>query len=101
MDNMEKLREKRIAELTKTIEYHNNLYYNQDDPEISDFEYDKMLRELENLEEEFPELKRPTLRQTRSAAAQAKSFRPLSTLCRWKACTTAFRTTSCAILTAR
>ena len=34
----------RVAELTKTIEYHNNLYYNQDDPEISDFEYDMLLR---------------------------------------------------------
>ena len=41
--------EKRIAELSKTIEYHNNLYYNQDEPEISDFEYDILLRELENL----------------------------------------------------
>ena len=48
----------RVEELTKTLEYHNNLYYNQDAPEISDFEYDKMLRELENLEEEFPSLKK-------------------------------------------
>lgn len=50
----------RIKELTEQLEYHNNLYYNQDDPEISDFEYDKLLRELENLEEEFPTLKSPT-----------------------------------------
>ncbi len=49
----------RIEELTKQLEYHNNLYYNKDEPEISDFEYDKMLRELENLEEEFPQLKSP------------------------------------------
>ena len=49
----------RIEELTKLLEYHNNLYYNQDEPEISDFEYDKMLRELENLEEEFPQFKSP------------------------------------------
>ncbi len=48
----------RVEELTKTLEYHNNLYYNQDSPEISDFEYDKMLRKLENLEEEFPSLKK-------------------------------------------
>lgn len=51
--------ESRIKELTKQLEYHNNLYYNKDEPEISDFEYDKMLRELENLEEEFPSLKSP------------------------------------------
>ena len=44
--------QKRIAELSGIIEYHNNLYYNQDEPEISDFEYDMLLRELENLEDE-------------------------------------------------
>lgn len=53
------LAEKRVQELTKQLEYHNNLYYNMDEPEISDFEYDKMLRELENLEAEFPQLKSP------------------------------------------
>ncbi len=47
----------RAEELRQQIEYHNNLYYNQDSPEISDFEYDKMLRELENIEEEYPQLK--------------------------------------------
>lgn len=48
---------KRVEELTKEIEYHNNLYYNQDEPEITDYEYDMLLRELEQLEEEFPNLK--------------------------------------------
>ncbi|MBE6734346.1 MAG: NAD-dependent DNA ligase LigA [Ruminococcaceae bacterium] len=47
----------RVAELRRLIEYHNDRYYNKDNPEISDFEYDMLLRELENLEEEFPELK--------------------------------------------
>ncbi len=61
----EKQAEKRITELRKQLEYHNNLYYNKDNPEISDFEYDMMLRELENLEQEFPGLKSdlsPTVR---------------------------------------
>ena len=49
----------RAEELRKEITYHNNLYYNKDNPEISDFEYDKMLRELENIEEEFPSLITP------------------------------------------
>ncbi len=49
--------ESRIRELEKTIEYHNNLYYNNDAPEISDMEYDKLLRELEDLEKQFPEYK--------------------------------------------
>lgn len=47
----------RAQELRRLIEYHNDRYYNQDSPEISDFEYDMLLRELENIEEEFPELK--------------------------------------------
>ena len=46
----------RVEQLTKEINYHNNLYYNQDNPEISDFEYDMLLRELESLEDEFPML---------------------------------------------
>ena len=45
----------RIAYLQKTLEYHNDKYYNQDAPEISDFEYDALLRELEVLEQEHPE----------------------------------------------
>lgn len=49
--------ESRIRELEKILEYHNNLYYNDDAPEISDMEYDKLLRELEDLEKQFPEYK--------------------------------------------
>ena len=45
---------KRIQELSDTIRYHNRLYYNNDAPEISDFEYDAMMRELIALEKEFP-----------------------------------------------
>ena len=36
--------------------YHNHRYYDLDSPEISDYEYDMLLRELENIEAEFPEL---------------------------------------------
>ncbi|MBR3720150.1 MAG: NAD-dependent DNA ligase LigA [Clostridia bacterium] len=46
----------RIEELRKVIEYHNKRYYDDDDPEISDFEYDMLNNELKNLEKEFPEL---------------------------------------------
>ena len=45
----------RIEELKKELNYHSKKYYVDDDPQISDFEYDKMLRKLENLEEEYPE----------------------------------------------
>ena len=47
---------KRYEELVKTIEYHNDRYYNQDDPEISDYEYDMLMRELKQIEKEYPEL---------------------------------------------
>ena len=46
---------KKIAELSKLIEYHSEKYYIDDAPEISDYEYDKMFYELVALEEEFPE----------------------------------------------
>lgn len=47
---------KRVSQLTKEIRHHNELYYNQDSPEISDFEYDALTRELKALEKEYPEL---------------------------------------------
>lgn len=46
----------RIQELKKQIEYHSNLYYNEDNPEISDYEFDMMMRELKKLEQENPGL---------------------------------------------
>ena len=47
---------KRLKELTEIIRYHNELYYNQDAPEIEDFEYDALMRELKAIEKEFPSL---------------------------------------------
>ena len=47
---------KMIRELIKVIKYHNELYYNQDAPEIEDFEYDALMRELKAIEKEYPEL---------------------------------------------
>ena len=48
----------KIESLSDTLKYHNRKYYIDDAPEIEDFEYDRMLRELEELESEFPELKK-------------------------------------------
>ncbi len=47
----------RIEELRKEVEYHAKRYYDDDKPEISDFEYDMLMVELRNLEKEFPEYK--------------------------------------------
>src|SRR6266404_1695041 len=49
----------RIAELRQKLEYHNYLYYVKDSPEISDAEYDRMFRELLELETAHPELASP------------------------------------------
>lgn len=46
---------KKYEELKKTIEYHNDRYYNQDDPEITDYEYDMMMQELKKMEKAHPE----------------------------------------------
>ena len=47
---------KRIEELHKLTEYHAKKYYDDDNPEISDFEYDMLMLELRNLEKQFPDL---------------------------------------------
>ena len=48
--------QEKYTKLRNEIEYHNNLYYNEDKPLISDMEYDVLMRELKQLEQEYPEL---------------------------------------------
>lgn len=48
-----------MAELTEKLEYHTHKYYVENSPEISDFEFDGMLRELQDLEMVYPELASP------------------------------------------
>lgn len=52
--------QERIENLRKLITYHSKRYYENDAPEISDFEYDKMFEELKSLEEAHPEFYSPT-----------------------------------------
>lgn len=52
---MSKKIKERYDELKKQIAYHANKYYNEDDPEISDFEYDMLMLELKNIELQNPE----------------------------------------------
>lgn len=47
---------KRVKELRAIIEKNNRLYYDQDAPELEDFEYDALTRELKELEAQFPQL---------------------------------------------
>ena len=43
-----------LEELRETVRYHSRKYYTEDDPEISDREYDMLYRRLEDLEARFP-----------------------------------------------
>jgi DNA ligase (NAD+) len=65
---------KRIAELRKIIEYHNKRYYQQDAPEISDAEYDRLMRELQDLENSYPDQYSATSPTQRVGAAPLAKF---------------------------
>lgn len=66
--------EERIAWLRRELEYHNYRYYVLDDPEISDAEYDALMRELERLEEKYPGLKTPNSPTQRVGAPPLEEF---------------------------
>ena len=65
---------KRIEELRKQINHHNYLYYALDAPEIPDAEYDRLLRELQQLEQQYPELVTPDSPTQRVGAAPLETF---------------------------
>ncbi len=77
---------KRIAELAETIREHDHRYYVLDQPTISDAQYDRLFRELQALEEEFPDLRppdSPTLRVgggLREAFKKVRHVAPLGSL---------------------
>lgn len=69
---------KRIESLREQLHYHNYRYYILDDPEISDSEYDLLFRELQHLEEDWPELltsDSPTMRVGAEPASEFTSYR--------------------------
>jgi len=64
----------RAAELRELINHHNHLYYVLDSPEVSDAEYDRLLRELEEIEQAHPDLVTPDSPTQRVGAAPAEAF---------------------------
>ncbi len=64
----------RVARLRDEINYHNYRYYVLDDPEITDAEYDRLLRELQELEEKYPELVTTDSPTQRVGATPLKEF---------------------------
>jgi DNA ligase (NAD+) len=66
--------QKRIEELRQQLNYHNNRYYVLDSPEISDEEYDGLMRELRKLEAEYPQLLTSDSPSQRVGAAPVESL---------------------------
>jgi DNA ligase (NAD+) len=65
---------KRVEKLREEIEYHNYRYYILDQPEISDAQYDRLMRELEKLEEQYPEHRSPNSPTQRVGATPLEAF---------------------------
>jgi DNA ligase (NAD+) len=67
----------RLTELREAIHHHDYLYYAEARPEISDAEYDALMRELRELEAAFPELVAPDSPTQRVAGQPVEAFRPV------------------------
>ena len=67
--------QKEMQQLTEQLLYHARRYYNEDAPEISDFEYDKMQVRLRQLEAEYPQFARPDSPTKRVIGAVLEGFR--------------------------
>ena len=76
MDSIKAL--EKIKELSEILRYHNKKYYIDDSPEIEDFEYDALMRQLEDLEEQFPEHKREDSPTQMVGGAALKLFTPVT-----------------------
>ena len=68
--------QREIRRLSDQLYHHNYRYYVLDDPEIDDFAYDDLLRELQQLEREWPDLARPDSPTQRVGAPPSDAFRP-------------------------
>ena len=66
--------QKRIDELCESIDYHRKKYYLEDSPEITDDAFDALMHELQALEAEFPQFKKPTSPTTRVGGYVADKF---------------------------
>lgn len=67
--------EKRVRQLRKEIEYHSHRYYVLDDPAITDEEFDRLYKELEELEKQYPETITPDSPTQRVGASPARELR--------------------------
>jgi DNA ligase (NAD+) len=65
---------KKIEDLSRQINHHNDLYYQKNTPEISDYEFDQLLEQLIQLENQFPELRLPDSPSQRVGGTITKEF---------------------------
>jgi len=65
---------KRVEELRELIHYHDHKYYVENNPEISDYEYDQLMRELKELEEKYPSLRTPNSPTQRVGGEPVEGF---------------------------
>ena len=72
----------RIKELTEVLKHHSHMYYDLDSPEISDFEYDRLIHELIALEEKYPEHKVPDSPTHRVGGNASNKFTPVEHIVR-------------------
>ncbi len=64
----------RVEKLREEIHYHDYKYYVENNPEISDYEYDKLMRQLKELEDKYPSLKSPTSPTQRVGGMPVEGF---------------------------
>ena len=69
---------KRIETLTSELQQHNYNYYVLSNPTISDFEFDKLLKELERLEKEYPQFALPDSPTQRVGGEPTKEFKTVT-----------------------
>lgn len=69
--------QKEIQQLTEQVNYHNNLYYQKDKTEITDFEFDKLLQRLIDLEAQYPQFKYPDSPTQRVGGTITKEFKTI------------------------
>src|SRR5690606_30373878 len=69
--------EEKIQHLRQALNHHNHLYYVLDSPEISDYEFDMMLKELQELEAKHPEFFDPFSPSQRVGGAVTKNFQTI------------------------
>ena len=70
--------EERIKELRELLRYYSDCYYNEDSPVVDDFTYDKLLRELEVLEDENPHLRTPDSPTVKVGGKASEVFSPVT-----------------------